>query len=167
MKKEPYSIDKLLKYLDEYGKKPTFTRALITMYKINHMESGRKLDLEDRKKKQVNELEVGIHRYPFGTWIDGVPAFCAFVLGPNNEDYEHGGDGLPDEEYLVCARSRSRFITPEDDTQGFAKWVWANADALVDLLGESLHSGEREWWEVVFGNLVEWQQFFTTIKEIS
>ncbi len=45
---------------------------------------------------------------------------------------------------LVYAQSRSRIITPKEDNHGFAKWVWDNADALVQVLGPGLHYGE--WW---------------------
>ena len=44
---------------------------------------------------------------------------------------------------VVRAGSRSRWITPDDDNFGFAKWVHANADELR-ALGEGYHYGE--WW---------------------
>jgi RNA ligase len=43
----------------------------------------------------------------------------------------------------VLAGSRTRWITPEDDNYGFAKWVRSNRDCLL-LLGEGTHFGE--WW---------------------
>jgi len=52
-----------------------------------------------------------------------------------------GRDGVL---YLVSAQSRNRFIFPGDDNFGFAKWVYDNASALVELLGEGRHFGE--WW---------------------
>lgn len=39
--------------------------------------------------------------------------------------------------------SRTRWITPEDDNQGFARWATANADELRTL-GPGRHFGE--WW---------------------
>lgn len=45
--------------------------------------------------------------------------------------------------YDIFAGSRNRFITPEDDNFGFARWVRYNANDLV-LLGEGTHFGE--WW---------------------
>jgi hypothetical protein len=42
------------------------------------------------------------------------------------------------------AGSRSRWITPERDNANFAKWAFANAQALVALFGEGRHYGE--WW---------------------
>jgi hypothetical protein len=47
----------------------------------------------------------------------------------------------PDE---VKAGSRNRWITPEADNFGFARWVQANADMLRGVLGEGRHFGE--WW---------------------
>jgi len=43
----------------------------------------------------------------------------------------------------VFAGSRTRWITPEDDNYGFAKWVQANEKDLL-LLGPGQHFGE--WW---------------------
>lgn len=39
--------------------------------------------------------------------------------------------------------SRTRWITPEDDNYGFAKWAQANKEELMHL-GEGTHYGE--WW---------------------
>lgn len=47
------------------------------------------------------------------------------------------------DEYIIRAGSRSRWITPEDDNFGFAKWVRQNNEELL-LLGEGRHYGE--WW---------------------
>lgn len=46
-------------------------------------------------------------------------------------------------EDCVLAGSRSRWITPDDDNFGFARWVQANAEALRGL-GDGFHYGE--WW---------------------
>lgn len=43
---------------------------------------------------------------------------------------------------LRCG-SRSRWITPEDDNFGFARWVYGNKDQLLTL-GKGQHFGE--WW---------------------
>lgn len=43
----------------------------------------------------------------------------------------------------IYAGSRTRWITPEDDNFGFAKWVYGNAADLVKL-GPGRHFGE--WW---------------------
>ncbi len=46
-------------------------------------------------------------------------------------------------DFVLCAGSRNRWITPEDDNYGFASWVYHNAVELVKL-GEGRHFGE--WW---------------------
>lgn len=48
------------------------------------------------------------------------------------------------EDGRVLAGSRSRYITPEQDNYGFAKWVKANEDELRKGLGVGRHFGE--WW---------------------
>ena len=47
----------------------------------------------------------------------------------------------PEGEFLVG--SRSRWITPEHDNHGFAKWAYANKEELLKF-GPSLNFGE--WW---------------------
>jgi hypothetical protein len=42
-----------------------------------------------------------------------------------------------------ACQSRSRFITPEDDNFGFARWAYANKEDLLQM-GEGYHYGE--WW---------------------
>lgn len=44
----------------------------------------------------------------------------------------------------VYAASRKRWITPEDDNFGFARWVERHREELVEGLGEGHHFGE--WW---------------------
>lgn len=44
---------------------------------------------------------------------------------------------------LVFAGSRTRWVTPEDDNHGFAKWVKENVEELLEL-GMGHHFGE--WW---------------------
>lgn len=44
----------------------------------------------------------------------------------------------------VFAGSRSRWITPQDDNFGFAKWVVEHAEELIVGLGVGTHFGE--WW---------------------
>lgn len=43
----------------------------------------------------------------------------------------------------IAAGSRNRWITPENDNYGFARWVKENAEELLKL-GEGRHFGE--WW---------------------
>jgi hypothetical protein len=40
--------------------------------------------------------------------------------------------------------SKTRWITPEDDNHGFAKWAYAHKDELISGLGPGRHFGE--WW---------------------
>ena len=47
------------------------------------------------------------------------------------------------EDGLIIAGSRTRWITPQDDNFGFAKWVEENKDELLKL-GVGRHFGE--WW---------------------
>jgi len=49
-----------------------------------------------------------------------------------------------DIEYGILAQSRTTLITPEKDNYGFAKWVQANAEQLIQDLGKGYHFGE--WW---------------------
>lgn len=44
--------------------------------------------------------------------------------------------------YGIMAGSRKRWVTPEDDNFGFARWVWDNARELIDTLGPGKHFGE-------------------------
>lgn len=48
-----------------------------------------------------------------------------------------------DEEGNIAAQSRNRFIFPNDDNYGFAKWVEDNKEDLLSL-GPGHHYGE--WW---------------------
>jgi len=48
------------------------------------------------------------------------------------------------EDGRVIAGSRTRWITPEDDNFGFARWVAEHADELREGLGVGRHYGE--WW---------------------
>ncbi len=48
------------------------------------------------------------------------------------------------EDGRALAGSRSRFITPESDNFGFARWVKEHEDELRSALGPGRHFGE--WW---------------------
>jgi hypothetical protein len=45
-------------------------------------------------------------------------------------------------EFLIG--SRTRWITPENDNHGFARWAMENKDELIEGLGGGQHFGE--WW---------------------
>lgn len=48
------------------------------------------------------------------------------------------------EDGQIFAGSRSKYITPQDDNYGFAKWVEDNREELISKLGAGKHYGE--WW---------------------
>lgn len=48
------------------------------------------------------------------------------------------------EDGQLMAGSRARFITPDDDNHGFARWAHEHRDELVAGLGIGTHFGE--WW---------------------
>ena len=50
------------------------------------------------------------------------------------------------EDGVVLAGSRSRWITPEQDNHGFARWVKEHEDELRAGLGIGAHFGE--WWGI-------------------
>lgn len=73
-------------------------------------------------------VRVEKRRVPvFTEKIDGTNA--CIVIGPNGE--------------FAC-QSRTRFITPEEDNHGFARWAYQNKKAIIEGLGEGYHFGE--WW---------------------
>lgn len=62
-----------------------------------------------------------------------------------------GHDDLPNfpsvgdfDDWGIWAGSRSRWLTPQDDNHGFARWVHFNSEELIAHLGPGLHYGE--WW---------------------
>lgn len=78
--------------------------------------------------------------------IDGTNAAVVIEKTEDGRYAEYGGvpyKALPD-GIIVGAQSRKRLITPDDDNHGFARWVWDNAEGLVDALGIGRHFGE--WW---------------------
>lgn len=98
-------------------------------------------DVTITEKLDGTNAAVQIVEHPFGTHIEAKPyddKIVKVVAGPPVDS------DTPDKEYVVCAQSRKRLITPESDNYGFAKWVWANADHLVATLGSGAHFGE--WW---------------------
>lgn len=73
--------------------------------------------------------------------IDGTNAQVYIVkLSPENEE----SDAIVQVDgYGIWAGSRTSWITPQQDSFGFAAWVVDNAEELVKL-GEGQHFGE--WW---------------------
>ena len=97
-------------------------------------------DIVVTEKIDGTNAAVVIKQFPFGYHAHGIPRNTRVVPGPWGSD----DGGFPTHEYLVGAQSRKRVITPEDDNFGFARWVWLNAEALIESLGEGVHFGE--WW---------------------
>lgn len=72
--------------------------------------------------------------------IDGTNAQIAIV---ELEGYSIPGALYESGGLAMFAGSRTRWITPEDDNYGFAKWAKEHAEELL-LLGPGRHFGE--WW---------------------
>jgi len=58
-------------------------------------------------------------------------------------------DGTNSQIYITenkefYAGSRNRYLTPENDNHGFAKWAFEHKDELIEGLGIGRHFGE--WW---------------------
>lgn len=53
---------------------------------------------------------------------------------------------ISDDQTVMLAGSRNRWLTLESDNFGFAKWVCDHRDELVEKLGPGRHFGE--WWGV-------------------
>ena len=73
--------------------------------------------------------------------LDGTNA--AVVIADRNKEHSLGAIAVTD-GYAVFAQSRKRFVTPQSDNFGFARWVSENAPGLVEALGPGTHFGE--WW---------------------
>lgn len=78
--------------------------------------------------------------------IDGTNAqiFIASVIEDGYLDRLSIKDMRQIGDYFFAAGSRTRFITPEDDNFGFARWAYEHADELIAGLGVGRHYGE--WW---------------------
>lgn len=66
------------------------------------------------------------------------PVIVTEKIDGTNAQIYIGEDG----SFLVG--SRTKWITPEKDNHGFAKWAYENKPALITLLGIGKHYGE--WW---------------------
>lgn len=74
--------------------------------------------------------------------IDGTNAQI-MISEVAHSDYPHDKAVAVIGRFAIHAGSRNRWITPDDDNFGFAKWVTGNAEELVKL-GPGRHFGE--WW---------------------
>jgi len=75
--------------------------------------------------------------------FDKIPRLRRNVIVTEKIDGTNAIVWVSDDGMWVRAGSRSRWITPEDDNYGFARWVHENADELRQL-GPGYHYGE--WW---------------------
>ena len=76
--------------------------------------------------------------------IDGTNAQVVIYDPILNTDAGEGFTSAADPDgkvWNIKAASRTRFITPDSDNFGFARWVWENAPELVKL-GSGRHFGE-------------------------
>lgn len=74
--------------------------------------------------------------------IDGTNA-CVHIEELEGYSHEDSGAVYSADGLAIWAGSRSRWITPEQDNFGFARWVKEHAEELAQL-GPGTHHGE--WW---------------------
>jgi hypothetical protein len=82
--------------------------------------------------------------------IDGMNA-CIVIKELSGDDlYRNaltvvkGSSYYPDQRFAIGVQSRKQFLSVDNDIQGLAAWVYANALELVLALGPGYHYGE--WW---------------------
>jgi len=74
-----------------------------------------------------------------------IPRWSRECVVTEKIDGTNGQIYIPEEDpRAMYVGSRSRWITPENDNHGFAKWCHANQEELIAKLGPGLHFGE--WW---------------------
>lgn len=72
-----------------------------------------------------------------------IPRFSREIIITEKLDGTNGQVYITDAGEIL-AGSRKRWITPDNDNHGFAKWVEANKEELITGLGPGRHYGE--WW---------------------
>jgi hypothetical protein len=78
--------------------------------------------------------------------IDGTNA-SVYVVNENLMDIEGWPKDkamAPHDGHFLFAGSRKRFITPDEDNFGFARWALHHSEELITCLGPGSHFGE--WW---------------------
>ena len=88
------------------------------------------------KIKQLKHLKMSITQKIHGTNAHIYVASIEIPFGTDNEVLYDG------KCFQVKAASRNRWIYPDDDNYGFAKWVQDNKEDIVRLLGPGRHDGE-------------------------
>lgn len=90
----------------------------------------------DGTNSSVHILPVGQPRFAFVAWLERL-LFGAVRPRIDPQAVWHNT------EWQILAGSRTRFVTPSNDNQGFARWVRDHAEDLLKL-GKGSHFGE--WW---------------------
>lgn len=83
-------------------------------------------------------MSVEVEFQPFGK----IPRYSRPCIITEKIDGTNGSIYIGEDGTFLVG-SRSRWITPENDNHGFAKWAYRHKDELM-LLGPGHHFGE--WW---------------------
>lgn len=78
----------------------------------------------------------------FGSFAK-IPRLSRTAIATEKIDGTNAQIWISDDGSEIAAGSRNRWITPEDDNYGFARWVQEHRDQLITL-GPGRHYGE--WW---------------------
>lgn len=78
------------------------------------------------------------------TQFPKIPRLSRDIMVTEKIDGTNASILIPEDDGPIQAGSRTRWITPEDDNAGFARWVKTNEAQLRVELGYGLHYGE--WW---------------------
>jgi len=101
------------------------TRAADHLLVVGEIERNKKME-NTMEFQKFNKIPRLTREMIVTEKIDGTNGLIA--IGENGE---------------FCVGSRSRWITPENDNAGFAKWAMSNKEELMKL-GPGFHYGE--WW---------------------
>ena len=89
--------------------------------------------------EKLNGTNASVHIFDYKTYIHNTLTSTTATVPEWLKRYTiEVADGL----YLACA-SRKRWLNPDNDNFGFARWVWDREDELKEL-GIGSHFGE--WW---------------------
>lgn len=75
--------------------------------------------------------------------FDKIARLSRTVVVSEKIDGTNGVIGIGEDKEF-CVGSRNKWITPQNDNYGFAKFAFDNKDALISVLGTGFHYGE--WW---------------------
>ncbi len=107
---------------------------------------------------QERESIMDIPDIPFEPWPK-IPRLYREIVITEKIDGTNAGIFIPlwDEGSVsgpVYASSRKRWITPEKDNFGFARWAEENKETLIADLGPGMHYGE--WWGQGIQRTYDW-----------